>query len=79
MARKTLGIVALWGMSWLSAGLPQAAAQSLFDPFGSCCPQVCCPPPPVCVPQYTQVPVTEMREVKHAYQSGIRAKRGIDY
>ena len=23
--------------------------------------------------------VTEMREVKHAYQSGIRAKRGIDY
>jgi cob(I)alamin adenosyltransferase len=23
--------------------------------------------------------VTEMREVKHAYQQGIRAKRGIDY
>ena len=23
--------------------------------------------------------VTEMREVKHAYQAGIRAKRGIDY
>jgi cob(I)alamin adenosyltransferase len=23
--------------------------------------------------------VTEMREVKHAYRSGIRAKRGIDY
>ncbi len=23
--------------------------------------------------------VTEMREIKHAYQSGIRAKRGIDY
>jgi cob(I)alamin adenosyltransferase len=23
--------------------------------------------------------VTEMREVKHAYQSGVRAKRGIDY
>ena len=23
--------------------------------------------------------VTEMREVKHAYQQGIRAMRGIDY
>jgi cob(I)alamin adenosyltransferase len=23
--------------------------------------------------------VTEMREVKHAYNAGIRAKRGIDY
>ena len=23
--------------------------------------------------------VTEMTEIKHAYQSGIRAKRGIDY
>ena len=23
--------------------------------------------------------VTEMREIKHAYQQGIRAKRGIDY
>ena len=23
--------------------------------------------------------VTEMREVKHAYQAGINAKRGIDY
>ena len=23
--------------------------------------------------------VTEMREVKHAYRDGIRAKRGIDY
>ena len=23
--------------------------------------------------------VTEMREVKHAYREGIRAKRGIDY
>jgi cob(I)alamin adenosyltransferase len=23
--------------------------------------------------------VTEMREVKHAYQRGIRAKKGIDY
>jgi cob(I)alamin adenosyltransferase len=23
--------------------------------------------------------VTEMNEVKHAYQQGIRAKRGIDY
>ena len=23
--------------------------------------------------------VTEMREVKHAYASGINAKRGIDY
>ncbi len=23
--------------------------------------------------------VTEMTEVKHAYQQGIRAKRGIDY
>jgi cob(I)alamin adenosyltransferase len=23
--------------------------------------------------------VTEMAEVKHAYQSGIRAKKGIDY
>ena len=23
--------------------------------------------------------VTEMREVKHAYRQGIRAKRGIDY
>jgi len=23
--------------------------------------------------------VTEMTEIKHAYQQGIRAKRGIDY
>ena len=23
--------------------------------------------------------VTEMREIKHAYRQGIRAKRGIDY
>jgi cob(I)alamin adenosyltransferase len=23
--------------------------------------------------------VTEMRQVKHAYEAGIRAKRGIDY
>jgi len=78
MARKTLGIVALWGMSWLSAGLPQAAAQSLFDPFGSCCPQVCCPPPPVCVPQYTQVPVTEMREVKQTVMKPVQETKYVD-
>lgn len=79
MARKTLGIVALWGMSWLSAGLPQVAAQSLFDPFGSCCPPpVCCPPPPVCVPQYTQVPVTEMREMKQTVMKPVQETKYVD-
>lgn len=78
MARKTLGIVALWGMSWLSVCLPQANAQSLFDPFGSCCPQVCCPPPPVCVPQYTQVPVTEMREVKQTVMKPVQETKYVD-
>ncbi|MFO1019939.1 MAG: hypothetical protein U0903_04490 [Planctomycetales bacterium] len=80
MARKTLGIVALCGLTWLCGDVRSASAQSLFDPFGCCNP--CCPAPVVSqacvVPQYTQVPVTTMQDVKRTVYKPVQETRYVD-
>jgi hypothetical protein len=61
MRKKPLSTLMLTGV--LSAGALGVSAQDWRA--------VCAPPPPVCAPQYTQVPVTEFQECKQIVQRPI--------